>query len=171
MIHYCHLSRFFWLRRYYWQYISTINLSYPGIKEFHDHCSCPYPGTAGQENVLKSVNLKYNTLVCWDVRTKDSQTKHLMFPALFFPRFLSKSFSKIFLIYSLFFLIKIRSFECPKSIKNYEKTNAWIIRRLDNESFVSASQQTSILYCSLTDFLSWDKITRKIFLCQYKATR
>ena len=36
--------------------------------------------------------------------------------------------------------------------KNYEKNNAWNIRRLVNESFVPATQQTSVLYCRLSDF-------------------
>ena len=31
---------------------------------------------------FKSVNLQYDTLVCWDAGTKDSSTKRLMFQAL-----------------------------------------------------------------------------------------
>ena len=38
---------------------------------------------------------------------------------IFFSQFLAKSFPKIVLIY--FFIIKIKSFECPKSIRNSEK--------------------------------------------------
>ena len=47
--------------------------------------------------------------------------------------------------FNLFFYnftkMKVKSFECPKSIRNYEKKNAWNIRRLVNESFVPASQR------------------------------
>ena len=35
-----------------------------------------------------------------------------------------------------------------------KKNNAWNIRRLVDESFVPASQRTSVLYCRLTDFKS-----------------
>ena len=50
--------------------------------------------------------------------------------------------------------MKIKSFECPKSIRNYENNNAWNIRHLVHESFVLAFQQTSVLHCRLTDFIS-----------------
>ena len=36
--------------------------------------------------------------------------------------------------------MKIKSFECPKSIRNYKKNNAWNIRRLVDKSFVPANQ-------------------------------
>ena len=60
-------------------------------------------------------------------------------------------------MYFLIFLykftqIKIKIFECPKSIRNYKKDNAWNIRGLVNESFVQVNQRTSILYCRLLDF-------------------
>ena len=48
--------------------------------------------------------------------------------------------------------MKIKRFECPKSIRNYEKKNTWNVRRLVNESFVPSAQRTSILYCRLSDF-------------------
>ena len=47
--------------------------------------------------------------------------------------------------------MKIKSFECPKSIKDYKKNNSWNIRRLVDESFDPANQRTSILYCRLLD--------------------
>ena len=37
--------------------------------------------------------------------------------------------------------MKIKSFECPKSMKNHGKNNAWNIRRLVDESFVPANQR------------------------------
>ena len=48
--------------------------------------------------------------------------------------------------------MKIKSFEGPKSIKNYEKKNTWNVRRLDAGLFVQTNQQPSVLYCKMTDF-------------------
>ena len=36
--------------------------------------------------------------------------------------------------------MKIKSFECPKSIRNNKKNNAWNIGHLVDESFVPANQ-------------------------------
>ena len=47
--------------------------------------------------------------------------------------------------------MKIKSFECPKSIRNYEK-NTWNVRRLVHETFVLSGQRTSVLYCRLLEF-------------------
>ena len=75
---------------------------------------------------LKSDNLQYNPLVRWYAGTNDSSTKCLMFQVLFFfhnflQKSLQKSFQFIFLFFYNFTKIKIKSFECPKSIRNYEK--------------------------------------------------
>ena len=89
---------------------------------------------------------------CWVTGTNDSSTKHLMFQvSFFFHNFLQNSLQILFQFILLFFYkftnIKIKSFECPKSIRNYEKkNNAWNIRRLVDESFIPVTQQTSILY-------------------------
>ena len=45
--------------------------------------------------------------------------------------------------------MKIKSFQCPKSIRNYEKK---ILGTLDN-SFVPSTQGTSVLYFRLLGFL------------------
>ena len=50
--------------------------------------------------------------------------------------------------------MKIKSFECLKSIRNYKKNNAWNIRRLVDGSFGPANQRTSLLYCRLSDLWS-----------------
>ena len=56
-------------------------------------------------------------------------------------------FKKCFnLFYLFFYIIKIKSFECPKYIRNY-------VSCLVNKSFVPSTQQTSVLYCRLTYFL------------------
>ena len=94
----------------------------------------------------KSVNLQYNTLGCLDDGTNESPTKPLMFQVLFFfHNFLQNSLQKLFQFIFLFFYkftkIKIKSFECPKSIRNYEKNNAWNIRHLVDESFGPSTQR------------------------------
>ena len=74
-----------------------------------------------------------------------------MFQVLFFfHNFLQNSLQNGFnLFFYKFTKIKIEIFECPKSIRNYEKNNAWNIRQLVGESFVPANQLTSVL---LSDF-------------------
>ena len=47
---------------------------------------------------------------------------------------------------------KIKSFECPESIKKYEKNNAWNIRPLVDESFVPLTKRPSLLYWRLSYF-------------------
>ena len=82
-------------------------------------------------------------IIRWVDGPNDSSTKHLilMFQVLFFfQNFLQNSLQKLFQFIFLFLIItkiKIKSFECPKSIRNYEKkNNAWNIRRLVDESFI-----------------------------------
>ena len=48
--------------------------------------------------------------------------------------------------------MKIKSFECPKSIRNYEQKNTWNVKRLVEDSFVPLAQRTRVLYSRLTDF-------------------
>ena len=50
--------------------------------------------------------------------------------------------------------MKIKSFECPKSIRNYEK-NTWNVSRLVNKLFVPSARQTSVLCCRLLDLWSF----------------
>ena len=45
--------------------------------------------------------------------------------------------------------MNLKSFECPKSIRNYEKNNAWNIRHLVAWSQGQTNQQTSVLYYKL----------------------
>jgi hypothetical protein len=100
----------------------------------------------------KSDNLQYNMLVRWVAGTNDSSTKRLMFQVLFFfQNFLQNSLKELFqFIYFLFFhkftKMKIKSFECPKSIRNYEKYNAWNIRHLVDKLFVPSTQRASVFY-------------------------
>ena len=77
-------------------------------------------------NILKSVNLQYNTLGRLDNGTNESSTKRLMFQVLFFFMISCKIPCKNpFNLFSYFFYkitkIKIKSFECPKSIKSIKK--------------------------------------------------
>ena len=89
---------------------------------------------------LKSVNLQYNTLVRWANGTNKSWTKRLMFQVFFFHKIkilqnsLQKPFQFIFLFFYKITTIKIKSFECLKSIRNYEKimlgtSDAWSMSR------------------------------------------
>ena len=89
--------------------------------------------TMGQTNRLLSV---------W-------RSNHYFFFHDFLQNSLQKSFQFIFLFFSKITKIKI---ECPKSIRNYEKKNTWNVRHLVNELFVPLAQQTSLLYCRLSDF-------------------
>ena len=71
---------------------------------------------------LKFVNLQYNMLGCLNDGTNESSTKRLMFQALFFFMISCKNLCKNpSNLFSYFFYkiakIKIKSFECPKSIK------------------------------------------------------
>ena len=73
-------------------------------------------------------------------------------------------FKNPFNSFSYFFItlkkIKIKSSECPKSIRNYEKkNNTWNIRRLVDELFVPATQRPSdpayyIEDCRISDALN-----------------
>ena len=105
----------------------------------------------------KSVNLQYNTMGRLDDGTNESLIKRLMFQVLFFSWFLAKFFAKILSIYFLIFFYKIRkikSFECPKSIKIIKRNNTWNVILLVDNSFVPSSKQPSVIYCRLTDLMT-----------------
>ena len=114
--------------------------------------------TRGQRTtpIQKSDNLQYNTLDCWFAGTNDSSTKCLMFQVFFFMiswKILCKNGFNVFSIFSYELTkIKTKSFECLKSIRNYEKimlgtSDAWSPSHL-------STQQTSVLYCRLSDLYS-----------------
>ena len=121
------------------------------IKVSHTKCSGPKIATKFSDTLgtsmwfwsvrgyLKSVNLEYNTLVCWDDGTNVSSTKHLMFQVFFF--FIKSC--KILCNKPLhFFFYKItkmkkKGSECRKSIRNYENkiigtSNAWSMIHLSH---------------------------------------
>ena len=77
-----------------------------------------------------------------------------MFQALFFfHNFLQNSLQNFFLnFFYNFTQIKTKSFEGPKSIRNYEKNNAWNIRRLVDESFVPLTQRIILKIVGFLDF-------------------
>ena len=84
--------------------------------------------------VYKSVNLQYNTLGCLDDGTNELSTKYLIF---FFSWFLAKSFQFIFLFFYKITKIKIKCFECPKSMKGIKKiilgtSDSWSTIRLSH---------------------------------------
>ena len=69
-----------------------------------------------------------------------------------FQNSLQKLIQFFFYFFHRFTKIKIESFECPKSIRNYEQNNVWNIRRMVDNSFIPANQRTSVSYCRLSDF-------------------
>ena len=81
---------------------------------------------------------------------------------------------KVFSFYK-FTKIKIKSFQCLNSIRNYKKNNAWNIWHLVNDPFVSTNQRPSVLYCRLTNFRDRLKkllvigltIFRLLWFCQF----
>ena len=88
---------------------------------------CCYAHTMGVKlffnshfDIQKSVNLQYNKLVCWADGTNNSSTKHYRFQEFFFHKSLHNSLEKPFFFYKIT-KMKIKSFECPKSVRNYEK--------------------------------------------------
>ena len=61
-------------------------------------------------------------IICWVAGTNDSSTKCLMFQVLFFFIIFCKILcKKKFFFFMNLQKIEIKSFECPKSIRNYEK--------------------------------------------------
>ena len=78
---------------------------------------------------------------------------------IYFSKFLAKYFLKSLSIHFIIFFIKLqkfkkRSFDCPKSIRNYKRNNAWNIRHLVDDSFVPLSKRPIISYCKSADFKS-----------------
>ena len=59
--------------------------------------------------------------------------------------------------------IKIKIFECPKSIKIINKNNTSSIRLLVDDSFVPSSKQPSVIYCRLTDLNCHFQLKQCIF--------
>ena len=100
-------------------------------------------------------------IIRWVAGTNDSSTKHLMFQVyiIFFIiscKILCKNHLNLF---SYFFYnltkIKIKIFECPKSMKN--------IKNLEHQtlSFVPLSKQPSVIYCRLADFWVRETVRHK----------
>ena len=75
--------------------------------------------------VIKSVNLQFDKLFRWADGTNDSLTKRLMFQVLFFfitsCKILCKIPFNLFLFFNKISKMKIKSFECPKSIRDMRK--------------------------------------------------
>ena len=66
--------------------------------------------------------------------------------------------------------MKIKSFECPKSIRNYEKNNAWNMLHLVDESVIPLTQRASVLHIlKIVGFyemnLIYDQNDKQIKIC------
>ena len=113
-------------------------------------------GTLGGKGAdFKSNNLQYNTLVRLADGTNDSSTKRLTFQVFFF--IISYRLRALKTLYfhfcNLIKKIKInwKGF-CKEFCKIlWKNNNTWNIRHLVDNSFVPSAQQTSVLYCRLTD--------------------
>ena len=70
-------------------------------------------------------------------------SKYYFFFFIISCKILSKNRFNYFFYSYKFTKIKVKSFECPKFIRNYKKNNAWNIRHLVH--------RPSVLYCRLTD--------------------
>ena len=92
--------------------------------------------------LYKSDNRQYNTMVCWVDGKNDSLTKCLMFQVLFFFIISCKFLCKNCFNFFFYNFTKIKSFECPKSIRNYEKKKClehqtlgqWVVCSIDPAS-------------------------------------
>ena len=108
-----------------------------------------------EEWVVKSDNLQYDMLVRWDkwLVDKASDVPSIIFFFTISCKIPCKNGFNLFFYFFFykFTKIKIKSFECPKSIRNYKKNNAWNIRCLVDESFVPSTQRASVLYWRLLD--------------------
>ena len=71
---------------------------------------------------------------------------------IFFHNFLQNSLQKSFKLFYYFLIIKIKSFKCPKIIRNYGKKILGTIRRLVGGSLGQMNQRTRVIYYKLTNF-------------------
>ena len=86
---------------------------------------------------LKSVNLQYVTLVRSADWTNNSSTKCDVPSIIFFHKILQNSLHRPFHFFYKITKMKTKSFECHKSIRNYEKkilgtSDAWSTSRLSH---------------------------------------
>ena len=112
------------------------------------HVTFPFPSS--KNSIVTSVAEIWNptifNIIHWVAGTNDSSTKRLTFQALFFPiisfKILCKNCFHFFSYFSFynFTKIKVKSFESPKSIRNYERkimlgtSDAWLMSRLSNRT-------------------------------------
>ena len=76
-------------------------------------------------------------LVRWADGTNDLSTKRLMLQVLpFFDKILFENHLDLSFFYEITEM-KIKSFEYPKSLRNYGKKNTWNVRHLGDELFPS----------------------------------
>ena len=114
------------------------------ITQFHTSAlaqeSMGHNGVQNVSEVFKNPTI-YNR-IHWFAGTNDFSTKCLMFHAgiiFFFIISCKNCFNLFHYFFYKFIKIKIKNFECPKSIRNYKKNNAWNIRSLVHKSFVTAN--------------------------------
>ena len=142
------------------EFLVHISFSLNRIKDlFTIHFSTILCSGGGSWNLTIYNIIRCYNIIHWFAGTNDSSTKRLMFQVciifffIIFCKILGKNrFNLFFNFFYKFTKIKMKSFEWPKSMRNYKKNNPWNIRRLVDESFVPANQRTSVLYWRLSDF-------------------
>ena len=110
--------------------------------------------TMYNQKQLKCNNLWNDKLGRWFVCPSKPLTKRLIFQALFFSQFL------IDLGHSKLSIFITKKFECPKSIRSYEKNDVWNFRRLDGGSLGQTNHRPSVKFYKLSDFF-WGQTTSK----------
>ena len=107
-------------------------------------------------NIKIRQSLIYSSLVAWTTVQMNRRTSVWCSKHYFFHHLLQNTLQKAFQFILSFFhkitKIKLKSFEYSKSIKSLKKNNAWNIRRLVDDSFVSSSQLPSVNISEIDGF-------------------
>ena len=103
-------------------YNQTALIEYGSYSRASSNTLCMVFAQISTVNHQKSDNLQYNMLGCWDERLIEqaSDVPNIIIFQNFLQNSLQKLIQFIFLFFHKFTTIKIKSFECPKSIRNFE---------------------------------------------------
>ena len=113
-------------------------------------CPVPYPFCHSIYFDSKTLNLTTFNITNWDEQLSNQGADA---PSIIlFHNSLQKSFDFNILFSNDF--TKIKSLECPRSIRNYEKSNAWNIRHLVNESVSPIHPVTQRIILKIVGFQS-----------------
>ena len=124
-----------------------------------------------KQRAIRSNKLQYNTLAWWLDETNDSTNKRLMFQALIHFSLISckilckNSFNLFSHFFYNFLNLKIKSFECHKSISNYiykrimlGTSNTWLISSSPQQATEPPNYIVDCRICTLDSQISQKKI-------------